>query len=106
MNNAYCCVSFALQLVYGKDINPFRPGQWLAVYDATGAACVVQFKDGIVEVLDNKLGVLVNMYFPTNDGYLKEQTQVSCRCCCCCQGCGAKCHGGTVSLDKPATDHR
>jgi hypothetical protein len=31
-----------------------------------------------MEVLDNKLGVLANMYFPTNEGYLKEQTQVRC----------------------------
>ncbi|WIA12864.1 hypothetical protein OEZ85_006488 [Tetradesmus obliquus] len=64
-----------IQLVFGTDINPFRPGQWLAVYDATGAACVVQIKLGKVEVLDNKLGVLANMYFPTNDGYIVEQTQ-------------------------------
>jgi hypothetical protein len=29
-----------------------------------------------MEVLDNKLGVLANMYFPTNEGYLKKETQV------------------------------
>jgi hypothetical protein len=32
-----------------------------------------------MEVLDNKLGVLANMYFPrglANEAYLKEQTQV------------------------------
>jgi penicillin V acylase-like amidase (Ntn superfamily) len=65
-----------MQLVYGTDINPFRPGQWLAVYDASGAACVVQFKLGKLQVLDNKLGVLANMYYPSKDDYLVEQTQV------------------------------
>jgi hypothetical protein len=29
-----------------------------------------------MEVLGNKLGVLANMYFPTNEGYLREQTQI------------------------------
>lgn len=51
-----------------QDAPPFH----ITVHDSTGASLVLQFRDGVPEVLRNPLGVFANAPF------LQEQLQVSC----------------------------
>ncbi|KAI8468239.1 MAG: nucleophile aminohydrolase [Monoraphidium minutum] len=62
------------QIVYNPETFPFGsspddPPIWLVIYDATGAAAVIQFKVGYGEIVDNPVGVAAN-----DPGFIEDQT--------------------------------
>ncbi|KAI8476511.1 MAG: nucleophile aminohydrolase [Monoraphidium minutum] len=55
---------------YFADYEPEDPPAWLAIYDASGAAAVIQFRQGAGEVVDNPVGVVGN-----DPGFMDDHLQ-------------------------------